>query len=41
MRDRDHGHGHCHESHMDRNDLAGKFEQCGRLLSHCLGKRRG
>ena len=26
---------------MDRDDLAGKFEWCGRLLSHCLGKRRG
>ena len=42
MRDEVHGHrGHCHESHMDRDDLAGKFERCGRLLSHCLGKRRG
>ncbi|MBD5098770.1 MAG: MarR family transcriptional regulator [Clostridiales bacterium] len=44
MKGRDHGHGscrHCQESTPDRGDLAGKFEQCGRLLSHCLGKRRG
>ena len=42
MRGEVHGHrGHCHEPHMDWGDLAGKFEQCGRLLSHCLGKRRG
>ena len=44
MRGRDHMHGRCHpcqEPHPDRDDLAGKFEQCGRLLSHCLGKRRG
>ena len=30
-----------HGSHPDRDDLAGKFERCGRLLSSCLGKRRG
>lgn len=41
MRGGDHGRRCCHEPHMDRDDLAGKFEQCGRLLSHCLGKRRG
>lgn len=41
MRGGDHGHKCCHEPHMDRDDLAGKFEWCGRLLSHCLGKRRG
>ena len=40
------GHGHdcprgCHGPHPDRDDLAGKFERCGRLISHCLGKRRG
>lgn len=32
---------HRHGGHPNRNDLAGKFEHCGRLLSHCLGKRRG
>ena len=32
---------HCRDPHAERNDLAGKFERCGRLLSHCLGKRRG
>jgi len=26
---------------MEWDDLAGKFERCGRLISHCLGKRRG
>lgn len=26
---------------MERDDLAGKFERCGRLISHCLGNRRG
>lgn len=31
----------CRCPHPDRDDLAGKFERCGRLLSHCLGKRRG
>ena len=42
MRGEVHGHrGHCHEPHMDWGDLAGRFERCGRLLSHCLGKRRG
>ena len=41
MRGGNHGHRCCHEPHPDRDDLAGKFEQCGRLLSHCLGKRRG
>ena len=41
MRGGDHGHRCCHRSHMDWDDLAGKFERCGRLLSHCLGKRRG
>lgn len=43
MRDREHrrGYSHCHEPHADRDDLAGKFERCGRLLSHCLGTRRG
>lgn len=30
-----------HGPHPDRDDLAGKFERCGRLLSNCLGKRRG
>lgn len=34
------GHGH-HGPHPERDDLAGKFERCGRLLSNCLGKRRG
>lgn len=41
MRGENRGCGHCRGSHADRDDLAGKFEQCGRLLSHCLGKRRG
>ena len=41
MRGGDHGHRCCHEAHMERDDLAGKFERCGRLLSHGLGKRRG
>ena len=41
MRGRDHEHDCRHGPHPDRNDLAGKFERCGRLLSHCLGKRRG
>ena len=41
MKGADHGHGCCHGPHADRDDLAGKFERCGRLLSHCLGKRRG
>ena len=41
MRGGDHGHRCCHEPHMDWDDLAGKFERCERLLSHCLGKRRG
>ena len=41
MKSEDHGRGHRHEPHMDRDDLAGKFERCGRLISHCLGKRRG
>lgn len=34
-------HGSRRGPHPDRDDLAGKFERCGRLLSHCLGKRRG
>lgn len=33
------GHGR-HGPHPDRDDLAGKFERCGRLLSGRLGKRR-
>ena len=44
MRGRDHEHDcrhGCHGSYLDRDDLAGKFERCGRFLSHCLGKRRG
>ena len=44
MRGREHGcdsGGFCRGPHPDRDDLAGKFERCGRLLSHCLGKRRG
>ena len=44
MRGRDHGHDcrrGCHGPHPDWDDLAGKLERCGRLLSHCLGKRRG
>lgn len=41
MRGGDHGRRCCYEPHMDRDDLAGKFERCGRLLAHCLGKRRG
>ena len=32
---------HLHNTHQGQNDLAGKFEHCGRILSHCLGKRRG
>lgn len=35
------GCGHRHGPDLDRDDLAGKFERCGRLISHCLGKRRG
>ena len=38
MRGREHRQGRCH---VDRDDLAGKFERCGRQLSHSLGKRRG
>lgn len=44
MRDRDQGcgGGQCRRGpHPERNDLAGKFERCGRLIAHCLGKRRG
>ena len=41
MRGREHGHGHCHGLPPNRNDLAGKLERCGRLLSLCIGKRRG
>lgn len=44
MRGQDHGQEHCRGCHglrPDRDDLAGKFERCGRLISHCLGKRRG
>ena len=41
MRDWEHGQGRCHKHHEERDDLAGKFERCGRLLSHSLGKRRG
>lgn len=37
------GHDHCHHHapDMEWGDLAEKFERCGRLISHCLGKRRG
>ena len=42
MRGREHGHGGHHHGHgAEWDDLAGKFERCGRLISHCLGKRRG
>ena len=41
MKGREHGQGRCHGPHPHRNDLAGKFERCGRLLSLCIGKRRG
>lgn len=41
MRGGDHGRCHHHGPGVERNDLAGKFERCGRLVSHCLGKRRG
>ncbi len=47
MRGGDHGHCrrdcgcHRHGPKMEWDDLAGKFERCGRLISHCLGKRRG
>lgn len=41
MKGREHGHSRGHGPHPDRNDLAGKFERCGRLLSLCIGKRRG
>lgn len=48
MRDHDHRDSHCHEhghghGHHGHNweDLAESLEQAGRLLSHCLGKRRG
>lgn len=39
----EHGHGHGHHGHHGNNweDLAESLEQAGRLLSHCLGKRRG
>ena len=40
MKDRNHGHA-WHRTHPDRDDLTGKFERCGQLLSGCLGKRRG
>lgn len=42
--DHDHSGHHgriCRGPRQDRDDLAGKFERCGRLLSHLLGKRRG
>lgn len=41
MSSRSSEHGGRRGPHPDRDDLAGKFERCGRLLSHCLGKRRG
>ncbi len=41
MRGGYHGNNCRHEPHMGRDDLAGKFERCERLLSHSLGKRRG
>lgn len=44
MKGRNHRHDHCHHGHGPKeewDDLAGKFERCGRLISHCLGKRRG
>lgn len=49
MRDHDytdshcHEHGHGHHGHHGNNweDLAESLEHTGRLLSHCLGKRRG
>lgn len=44
MKGREHRHGcrcGCYGSYPDRDDTAGKFERCGRLLSHCLGTRRG
>ena len=31
----------CEHSRRGWDDLAGKFERCGRLLSHRLGSRRG
>lgn len=40
MKARNHDRDWCH-THPDRDDLTGKFERCGRLLSCCLGKRRG
>ena len=49
MRDYGHMDGHCqehchdHHGHHGNNweDLAESLEQTGRLLSYCLGKRRG
>jgi len=44
MRDHsgEHRHGHHHDHHGAYwEDLAESLERCGRLLSHCLGKRRG
>lgn len=43
MRDHDHMEGHGHHGHHESKweDLAEIFEQAGRLLYHCLGKRRG
>jgi len=36
------GHGHHHGCRgASWEDLAESLERCGRLLSHCLGKRRG
>ncbi len=40
-----HGHNHCghHHGHHGNSweDLAESMERAGRLLAHCLGKRRG
>lgn len=40
---RHHEHGHGHHGHHGSywEDLAETLEQTGRLLSHCLGERRG
>lgn len=40
MMDQSHEGCRCRR-HAEWGDLAGKFERCGRLISHCLGKRRG
>lgn len=41
MRGREHKPDRCCPSHPDWDDLAGKFERCGRVLFNCLGNRRG